>query len=105
MMPGTVETLVSFRMDNRKADHRLVRVIAILPSFRMEKTFRRRVPEYCRTAVRHACDNNDPDIVAKVACMEHYLHQMPEIPVNVEPTSHHFLAASYIEEGLAAFQT
>ena len=88
-------------MGNIKNDHRPKGARLVVRSGFRSNAFRRRKPQYDRSAVFQARDSVDPAVKARVESLDAYMLSMPPVPVEVEASSHRYLMAQYAIDGLA----
>lgn len=100
---GSCSVWADFNMLNRKHDHLPVCVDVVFQCVKALPVTRRRVPTYDRWAIQNASTSEDPKVLEKVIELEAYLMGMPDVPVQVDPTSHDHLVDCYILEGVEAF--
>ena len=102
-VPRSIHTWESFRMWNKKNDHRPVAAEYVITSKSSSNSFRRRTPAYDRHAVFAAKNSEDPEVADKVDRLDRYLQDMPPMPVQVDQSTHRHLIADYMIRGLAEF--
>ena len=100
VLPHTLSALASFKMDNKKADHRPIALYVVEQAGCSVPVARSRVPKYDRQAVRLAATPSDPELQQQALALAEHRSSMPSIPVRREPTSHRFMVASYVLDGL-----